>query len=298
MTNNNPINQTSFNCAGLEFDLDLGSVKNALGETQRLSPINLKLLAYLVSHQDEVISRTELFDAIWPNQIVSDDVLTRAVSDIRTQLAKLDDASKFIETLPKRGYRWTIEIVPSIAQNPNLMDAPTANPIVFAESAGQSTRSVDRRFIIHGLSYILAALFLAFAIMWWLTQSMGNQISLAVLPTLSDRPQTEHAATLVNENMLQLLRKNPRLKLLSTSAIASRPQNPFPYFFKEFGAKWVLESRVKDGDGFYEFELSLVDARTGIEVRNTRIEFANNTDLLTKLAKKVEVDFLAEDLGY
>lgn len=298
MTNNNSINYTCFSCAALEFDLALGSVQNACGDIQRLSPINLKLLAYLVRHQGEVISRAELFDAIWPNQIVSDDVLTRAVSDIRTQLAKLDDSSKFIETLPKRGYRWTIEILPIVPHTPNLSDAPTTNPIVLTEPSVQSTRLLDRRLIIHGLSYISAALLLACAIMLWLTQSMGNQISLAVLPTLSDRPQTEHAATLVNENMLQLLRKNPKLKLLSTSAIASRPQNPFPYFFKEFGAKWVLESRVKDVEGFYEFELSLVDARTGIEVRNARIEFANNTDLLTKLAKKVEVDFFAEELGY
>ena len=73
MTNNNLIHPSLSHCATLEFDLELGTVKNALGETQRLSPINLKLLAYLLAHQGEVISRTELFDAVWPNQIVSDE---------------------------------------------------------------------------------------------------------------------------------------------------------------------------------------------------------------------------------
>jgi DNA-binding winged helix-turn-helix (wHTH) protein/TolB-like protein len=297
MRNNNSTNQTSFNCAALEFDLELGSVKNAVGETQRLSPINLKLLAYLVTHQGEVISRTELFDAVWPNQIVSDDVLTRAISDIRTQLAKLDESSKFIETLPKRGYRWAFAATPFGAQNLIESNTLELNPVIAAESPPQTAHAISHK-LINSFLYISAAVLLAFALMWWLSQSTPNQISLAVLPTLSEHPQTELIAKNLDENLLRVLRKNPNLKLLSKSAIASRPQNPFPYFFKEFGAKWVLESRVKDSEGFYELELSLVDARTGIELRSTHIEFANNTELLAKLAKKLEVDFLVETVGY
>jgi DNA-binding winged helix-turn-helix (wHTH) protein/TolB-like protein len=297
MSTNNPINQTVFTCAALEFDLELGTVKNALGETQRLSPINLKLLAYLLNHQGEVISRTELFDAIWPNQIVSDDVLTRAVSDIRTQLAKLDESTKFIETLPKRGYRWAISLVPCVVQNISLSDTSELHSTAVTKLPLPSTRSLSRN-LIHAFAYITAAVLLAFAIMCWLSQSTVNQISLAVLPTLSDRPQTESIAQTLDENVLQVLRKNPNLKLLSKSAVASRPQNPFPYFFKEFGARWVLESRMKDSEGFYELELSLVDARTGFELRNTNIEFANNAELLTKLAKKLEADFLVDVVDY
>lgn len=297
MTNNNLIHSTLFHCAALEFDLELGSVKNTLGETQRLSPINLKLLAYLLTHQGEVISRTELFDAVWPNQIVSDDVLTRAISDIRTQLAKLDESSKFIETLPKRGYRWAFAATPIAAQNPIESHASESNPVIATESPPQTTHAIAHKFI-NVFVYISAAIILAFVIMWWLSQSTLNQISLAVLPTLSEHPQTELIAKSLDENLLQVLRKNPNLKLLSKSAVASRPQNPFPYFFKEFGAKWVLESRVQDSEGLYELELSLVDARTGIELRSTDIEFANNTDLLTKLAKKLEADFLVEPVDY
>ncbi len=297
MTNNNLLHPTLFNCAALEFDLELGTVKNALGETQRLSPINLKLLAYLLARQGDVVSRTELFDAVWPNQIVSDDVLTRAISDIRTQLAKLDESSKFIETLPKRGYRWACAAIPLGAQNSIESNTSGSTPVIAAKAPSQITSAISRK-LINLFLYIGAAVLLAFALMWWLTQSTLNQISLAVLPTLSERPQTELIAKSLDENLLRVLRKNPNLKLLSKSAIGSRPQNPFPYFFKEFGAKWVLESRVKDNEGFYELELSLVDARTGIELRSTRIEFANSTDLLTKLAKKLEVDFLVEDAGY
>lgn len=295
MTNNN---HTTFNCAALEFDLVLGAVKNASGETQRLSPINLKLLAHLVGHQGEVISRAELFDAIWPNQIVSDDVLTRAVSDVRMQLAKLDASTKFIETLPKRGYRWMVDlspvseqtlVVPSAPQTSSILNKPELPPLVSNRMSHQ---------FANALFYIAAAFLLAGGIMWFIGQSMISQINVAVLPTGYDRPQISVVAKVVDENLLRVLRKNPHIKLISKSAIDSRPQNPFPYFFSEFGAKWVIESRVSDLEGINRVELSVVDARTGLELRNASFDVVSNTELLTKLATKLETHLLIDDVGY
>ncbi len=292
MTNNN------YTCAALEFDLVLGTVKNALGETQRLSPINLKLLAHLVGRQGEVISRAELFDAIWPNQIVSDDVLTRAVSDVRTQLAKLDASTKFIETLPKRGYRWMVEIYPiNLNAVPKVVERQVSPLGVKSDLLTNTSNSMGHKLALF-LLYGVAALLLSFAIMWFASQSITGQINIAVLPTAYDRPQIQMAAKIVSDNLLSVLRKNPHLNLVSKSAVDSRPQNPFPYFFSEFGAKWVIESRVSDLDGINRVELSLVDARTGLELRSASFDATNNTELLTKLAKKLETHLLVDDVGY
>lgn len=293
MANNNLLHSRCFNCAALEFDLELGVVKNAEGESQRLSPINLKLLAYLVSHRGEVISRTTLFDAIWPNQTIGDDVLTRAVSDIRTQLAKLDGTAKFIETLPKRGYRWALEISEQTSHLPSVM-AATNNPNI-----PPATKIIPSRTrFVRGLAYVGLSVLLAFAFMGWISQSMRHQMSIAVLPTLSDRPQPDLMAKDVHENILLVVRKNPQFKLLSNSAIASRPQNPFPYFFKEFGATWVIESRVSDLDGITSIALILVDARTGVELRNLKVDVNNRTEAAQKVAQKLEFDLLVDQSPY
>lgn len=295
MTNNN---YTTFTCAALEFDLVLGTVKNALGETQRLSPINLKLLAHLVGRQGEVISRAELFDAIWPNQIVSDDVLTRAVSDVRTQLTKLDASTKFIETLPKRGYRWMVEIFPiNLRAVPEVVER-RVSPLRDQSDLLTNTSNSMSHKLARVVLYSVAALLLSFAIMWFASQSITGQINIAVLPTAYDRPQIQMAAKKVSDNLLSVLRKNPHLNLVSKSAIDSRPQNPFPYFFSEFGAKWVIESRVSDLEGINRVELSLVDARTGLELRNASFDATSNTELLTKLANKLETHLLIDDVGY
>lgn len=294
MTNNNLIHSTLFHCAALEFDLELGTVKNALGETQRLSPINLKLLAYLLTRQGEVISRTELFDAVWPNQIVSDDVLTRAMSDIRTQLTKLDATTKFIETLPKRGYRWVTEVYPSQG-----LDSDKTKPEVHDSTVLMTDALPKTHFLKHLFIYLSLAVLLAVAIMWTLTQSMSPQtLSLALLPTQADHPSAELTAKAVDDAILNILRKNTKVQLLSKSAIASRPQNPFPYFFNEFGAKWVIESRVNNVNGIDNVELSLVDARTGVELRNINFDANNNADILVKVAQKLESDLLIERLPY
>lgn len=298
MTNNNPMNHTSFKCAALEFDLVLGTVKNALGETQRLSPINLKLLTHLLVHQGKVISRTELFDAIWPNQIVSDDVLTRSVSDVRTQLTKLDASTKFIETLPKRGYRWMVAAYPISEQPLDFPSAPPPLSIGHKPKLPSLVSNRMRRQFVAALIYIIAACLLAVAMLAFIGQSMTKQIAIAALPTTYDRPQINAVAKVVDENLLRVLRNNPHIKLVSKSAIASRPQNPFPYFFSEFGAKWVIESRVSDLEGINRVELSVVDARTGLELRSASFEAASNTELLTKLANKLETHLLVENVGY
>lgn len=295
MTQNN---DTSIYCAELEFDLVLGTVKNAMGESQRLSPINLKLLSYLIVHQGEVISRTELFDAIWPNQIVSDDVLTRAVSDVRTQLAKLDSSTKFIETLPKRGYRWVQEMCPAREQGAGGTSAAQVSPIPLELELPSSVSYRIRRQFAKVLFHLIAAFLLAGGIMWLIGNSVANQITVAVLPTGYDRPQIRALANLVDEDLLRVLRKNSHIKLVSRSAIASRPQNPFPYFSNEFGAKWVIECRVSDLDGTNRVELSLVDARTGLELRSASFDATNNTELPAKLAKKLETYLLVNDVGY
>lgn len=292
------MNHTSFNCAALEFDLVLGTVKNTFGEIQRLSPINLKLLTHLVVHQGEVISRAELFDAIWPNQLVSDDVLTRAVSDVRTQLAKLDTSTKFIETLPKRGYRWMVEIFPiNLRAVPEVVER-RVSPLRDQSDLLTNTSNSMSHKLARVVLYCVAALLLSFAIMWFASQSITGQINIAVLPTAYDRPQIQIVAKIVSDNLLSVLRKNPHLNLVSKSAIDSRPQNPFPYFFSEFGAKWVIESRVSDLDGVNRVELSLVDARTGLELRSASFDAASNTELLTKLAKKLETHLLIDDVGF
>src|SRR3954465_7078388 len=68
----------------------------------RLRPKSFEVLRYLAERAGRTVPKEELIAAIWPSVTVSEESLTRCISDIR--LAIGDPAHKIIKTLPKRGY--------------------------------------------------------------------------------------------------------------------------------------------------------------------------------------------------
>ncbi len=72
----------------------------------KLKPKALAVLHYLVAHAGQLVTKDALWQALWPDVTVSDDVLTACVRDIRKALS--DDAKRprLIETVHRRGYRF------------------------------------------------------------------------------------------------------------------------------------------------------------------------------------------------
>lgn len=70
---------------------------------QTLEPRLIKLLCMLAAEAGQVVERQRLIEALWPNVIVNENSLNRAVSDLRKALQ--GDGHSWIRTIPKRGYR-------------------------------------------------------------------------------------------------------------------------------------------------------------------------------------------------
>jgi DNA-binding winged helix-turn-helix (wHTH) protein/chloramphenicol 3-O-phosphotransferase len=70
-----------------------------------LTPKAFAVLRYLVEHPDRLVTKAELFDAIWPDTHVSDGVLKNCVMELRKALADEARAPQVIETVYRRGYR-------------------------------------------------------------------------------------------------------------------------------------------------------------------------------------------------
>ncbi len=82
---------------------------NRLSKGEDSVQLELKLievLVHLVGRAGELVSKRELIDAVWKVEVISDGTLTRAIALLRKALG--DDARnpRFIETIPKRGYRF------------------------------------------------------------------------------------------------------------------------------------------------------------------------------------------------
>src|SRR5215467_9567464 len=91
----------------LEMDLRSGELlKN--GKRLRLQPQPFRFLALLVQNPGEVLTRDELRQELWPGQTFVDfeHGLAAAVNKVRDVIGDSAEEPRYIETLPKRGYRF------------------------------------------------------------------------------------------------------------------------------------------------------------------------------------------------
>jgi DNA-binding winged helix-turn-helix (wHTH) protein/TolB-like protein/Tfp pilus assembly protein PilF len=75
------------------------------GKTLHIEPKAMEVLVVLARHPGEVVSREQLFAAVWPGVVVGDEALTQSVIKLRRALGDNPRAPSYIETISKRGYR-------------------------------------------------------------------------------------------------------------------------------------------------------------------------------------------------
>lgn len=76
-----------------------------LGQSKQVEPLLMSLLLYLAKNPGQVIPKAELRAAVWGEVIVTDNVLTKAISSLRRLLDDDSANPRYIETISKRGYR-------------------------------------------------------------------------------------------------------------------------------------------------------------------------------------------------
>jgi predicted ATPase/DNA-binding winged helix-turn-helix (wHTH) protein len=80
----------------------------------------LAVLRYLVEHAGQVVTKAELFDALWPGTAVSDGALTFCIVALRKALGDKAKKPEFIETVHRRGYRFLPGVTTQPVQNAKI----------------------------------------------------------------------------------------------------------------------------------------------------------------------------------
>ena len=118
-----PVGDKSLCFEGFTLDLKRGCLRSG-NEEIALRPKGFDLLRCLVENAGRLVSKDELIRSIWPNVIVTDEFVTRCVSDVRLALG--DRNQRLIKTVRKRGYLF---LAPTVGTEPvvnNAGDRPTA----------------------------------------------------------------------------------------------------------------------------------------------------------------------------
>src|SRR6266571_8802114 len=94
------------------FWLDVSNEQLWRGEqTLSLKPKALAVLRYLIEHAGQLVTKEALFQAVWPDTIVSEAVLTTCMREIRQVLGDEAKAPQFVETVHRRGYRFIAAVM-------------------------------------------------------------------------------------------------------------------------------------------------------------------------------------------
>jgi hypothetical protein len=89
----------------------------------------MDLLAFLATTGGRVVTKDEIIDAVWQGRFIADATLTRTIADLRRVLGDHQRTHQYIETIPKRGYRFVMPIlVAADAPGPGFMPAVRSRP--------------------------------------------------------------------------------------------------------------------------------------------------------------------------
>lgn len=104
-TSLSPAIEQAYEFGGWHFDPTDGQL-HSKNKQVRLQPRLAKLLAILIANQGTLLSRQQLIESLWPNKAINEDALSRCIAELRATLGDNRTAPSFIETVPKKGYRF------------------------------------------------------------------------------------------------------------------------------------------------------------------------------------------------
>jgi DNA-binding winged helix-turn-helix (wHTH) protein/tetratricopeptide (TPR) repeat protein len=110
-----------------------------------LTPKAFAVLTHLVEHAGRLVTHDELLEAVWPDTVVEPQSVKKHILDVRTALGDRPKNPLFIETLPKRGYRFIAPVSEPVASSPVVYGRMTQDTLVGRGGALEVLRETWQR---------------------------------------------------------------------------------------------------------------------------------------------------------
>lgn len=133
----------------------------------------IALLCYLVENKQQIVSRQQITAAVWPTVVVEEGSISRAIFSLRNVLGDNAKQPKFIETIPKKGFRFLAEV--------SFLDTDTHKEIEVHPSDQTSLSVKKSQKAILGITIFLS-LFGILAALWYESTRLNKDEILNILP--------------------------------------------------------------------------------------------------------------------
>lgn len=228
------------------------------GEVVPLNPKAFETLLLLVSNSGHMLGKEEMMKTLWPDTFVEEGNLSQNIFLLRKALGETPDEQKYIETVPKRGYRFVATVrefrddgrdstAPDRSPSPAVVDEPEEALRVNAAAPKRRSSPV----LAFSIPLVLVAAALAY---FWASRRSNDSVasppirSLAVLPleNLSADPAQEYFADGMTDALITDLAQISALRVISRTSVMQykKAQKPLPQIAKELNVDAVVEGTV------------------------------------------------------
>jgi adenylate cyclase len=280
------------------FDASLACLRR--GDTDiALRPKSFALLHHLITHAGRLVTKDELIAEIWPKVIVTEDSLTRCISEVRAALG--DVTQKIIKTVPKRGYVFALPVT-------KLEDNPATKAPVQAIRSEINNLQRRRRTIyfaaLFGMLLLVAAM--AYVAMRSRHAIVSPRLSLIVLPFVNlngDSAQDYLGDVLTNELTSALSHLRGATVISADSAFTLKGKHvDTKQLGTDLRVRYALEGSVLPSGGSVRINARLVDMQTATTLWSDRFDVVRadllrtQDDIVIRLASALRVELVKAEV--
>jgi TolB-like protein/DNA-binding winged helix-turn-helix (wHTH) protein/Flp pilus assembly protein TadD len=259
-----------------ELDLRAGELRKH-GLRVRLQEQPFQVLAMLLGHHGEVVTRGELQKKLWPADtfVDFDHGLNKAINKIREALSDSAESPRFVETVARRGYRFLAEV--RVADATPVRDPDLATQHRSRRQTGDRAdlpgEPAMRKHLLPSLAWkalVFLLLLLTASAGAWKLHSRNSRSpvirSLAVLPleSLSSDVSQDYFADGMTDELISNLGQISALRVISRTSVMAykHASKPLPQIARELNVDAVIEGTVLRSGEQVRITAQLIEARS------------------------------------
>ncbi len=292
-------------CFGVfELDLQNGELRKA-GRLVRLPPQPLRVLGLLATRKD-IVTRDEIQRQIWSDATYVDFErgINHCISQIRAALDDTSGTPRYIQTLPRRGYRFIATVVER-SREPIQSPPPKPNSSPVSKSS-----PISRTIPVFGFIAMCLIALVAGSVFAWKRVSAEQklrqeQVPLAVLPfnDLSGDPQRDYFAEGMTEALIAQLGKFSRLRVISKQSVMhfNGSNSPPSEIARQLNVSEIVKGFVLQSNGKVRITAQLIDPASGTYIWTDSYEgdlrdvLTIQREVATAIAAKIRIAMTPEE---
>jgi TolB-like protein/DNA-binding winged helix-turn-helix (wHTH) protein/Flp pilus assembly protein TadD len=235
-------------------------------EPVSLAPKTVETLLVLLENAGHVVDKDELMRRVWPNVFVEEGNLNKNIFVLRKALGKAGNGLEYIETVPKRGYRFVAPVKPLLIPQPEV-------ELLGVQNASHTRPSSKFRALVAGglmVSFILVITGVLGRIIPWRSSPAGTVRSIAVLPleNLSGDAGQDYFADGMTDELITNLGQIGSLRVISRTSVMKYKglHKPLSQIAKELNVDAVVEGTVFRSGNRVRITAQLIQARSDVHL--------------------------------